>query len=163
VPDLGAGFGTLRSAPIVTAHFRIAETAPALPSDGPVVALVDGDPFHFVLRTPGADARAFALLSGGNRVFNGMSVAEIEHAARAQLARHYPGFPADVAATVRISKENLATFVAAPGNRALRPVPGRLPNGPANLLVCGDWTDTRLPATLEGAARSAEAMLRRVR
>lgn len=162
VPDLAAGFGALRAAPIVSAHFRIAETAPALPSEGPVVALVDGDPFHFVLRTPGADARAFALLSGGNRIFDGMSVAEIDQAARAQLARHYPGVPADVAATVRISKESLATFVAAPGNRALRPVPGRLPNGPSNLFVCGDWTDTRLPATLEGAARSAQAMLQRV-
>jgi hypothetical protein len=59
-------------------------------------------------------------------------------------------------ATVRVRKEQRATFVAAVGSAAARPAPGRLPGGPDNLLVCGDWTDTGLPATLEGAARSAE-------
>jgi squalene-associated FAD-dependent desaturase len=162
-PDTGLPMGALQSSPIVTAHFRLADDAALLPDEGPVVALVDGDPFHFVLRTPGGDPRAFAVLSGGNRAFDGMQVGAIEDLARTQLARHYPGFPHSAPAHVRISKENLAAFVAAPGSRALRPQPGRLPNGPRNLLVCGDWTDTGLPATLEGAARSAERLLAGVR
>jgi hypothetical protein len=61
---------------------------------------------------------------------------------------------------VRIRKEQRATFLAAPGTAARRPRPGRLPGGPTNLRLCGDWTATGLPATLEGAARSAEIMLR---
>ncbi|MCA8953652.1 MAG: FAD-dependent oxidoreductase [Planctomycetes bacterium] len=160
VPGLPAS--SLRGAPIVTAHVALAEDVPVLPDDGAVTALVRGAPFHFVLRTPGALPRHFALLAGGNRDFDGMKVDAIEAAARDQLARYYPGFDRKTDATVRISKENAATFVAAPGSRALRPQPGRLPGGPTNLLVCGDWTDTGLPATLEGAARSAETMLRSV-
>lgn len=158
-PELAAGFGSLRPSPIVSAHFHLAHEARPLPDDGPVVALVGGDPFHFVLRAPGGDPRAFALLSGGNRAFDGLQVAAIEDLARAQLARHYPGFPADEPARVRISKESLASFVSSPGSRSARPAPGPLPGGPPNLLVCGDWTDTGLPATLEGAARSAACLL----
>jgi squalene-associated FAD-dependent desaturase len=154
--------GQLVASPIVTAHFRFAGTG--VPDDGPVVALVDGDPFHFLLRTPGGPANTVALLSGGNRCFDGLSVAAIELLARRQLARYYPGFAVDEAADVRIAKENLATFVAAPGTAAHRPAPGRLQRlhaaAPGNLWVCGDWTATGLPATLEGAARSAEALLR---
>jgi len=162
VPEAAAGFGALRSSPIVTAHFVFAAAFEAPPDDGPLVALVDGDPFHFVYRTPGADRRCLAMFSGGNRSFDGMQVDAIEAAARAQLARHCPGFAAAAPARVRISKEEHATFVAAPGSRALRPAPGRLPGVATNLFVCGDWTATGLPATLEGAARSAQAMLRQV-
>lgn len=160
LPDAVPAFGMLRSSPIVSAHFALAAAAAPLPDDGPVVALPKGDPFHFVLRTPGAAMREFALLSGGNRGLDGMQVAAIEAAARAQLARFYPGFDAATPGSVRISKENHATFVAAPGSAPLRPAPGRLPGGPRNLLVCGDWTATGLPATLEGAARSAATLLR---
>lgn len=157
--DLAGSFGELESSPIVSAFFATAPGVPALPDDGAVTALVDGAPFHFVLRTPGAPAAEFALLSGGNRVFDGMSIEAIEGAARAQLARHYPGFAAATPAIVRIRKEQHATFVAGPGSAVRRPAPGVLAGGPTNLLVCGDWTGTGLPATLEGAARSAEAML----
>ncbi|MCA8976576.1 MAG: hydroxysqualene dehydroxylase HpnE [Planctomycetes bacterium] len=159
LPGAVPAFGTLRSSPIVSAHFAIAANAAPLADDGPVVALPNGDPFHFVLRRPGAPAREFAMLSGGSRAFDGMQVDAIEAVARRQLARFYPGFDPATAATVRISKENLATFIARPGSRALRPKPGRLASGPDNMLVCGDWTDTGLPSTLEGAARSAEMLL----
>ncbi len=161
VPAAAATFGALRSAPTVSAFFETAANAPALPDDGPVTALVDGDPFHFLLRTPGADVRRFALLSGGHRGFDGMTVDAIAAQARSQLARHYRGVSLE-GATVAIRKEQHATFVAAPGSRALRPAPGPLAGGPENLLVCGDWTATGLPATLEGAARSALVMLRAV-
>jgi zeta-carotene desaturase len=158
VPAAGK-FGALRSSPIVTAHFVFADGAAAPPDDGPLTALVDGDPFHFVYRTPGADRRCVAIFSGGSRSFDGMQVDAIEELARTQLARHFPGFAAAAPAQVRISKEDRATFVADPGSRELRPAPGRLDSVAANLFVCGDWTATGLPATLEGAARSAETML----
>jgi hypothetical protein len=51
----------------------------------------------------------------------------------------------------RIIKERRATFAATPEQEALRP-------GAAtswrNLLLAGDWTDTGLPATIEGTIRS---------
>ncbi|HEX6812220.1 MAG TPA: FAD-dependent oxidoreductase [Planctomycetota bacterium] len=161
VPASVAAFGGLRSSPIVSAFVETAAGAPALPDDGPVVVLVGGEPFHFVLRTPGAEQRQFALLSGGNRSFDGMSVDAIANAAIGQLHRYYASVPM-AGATVRIRKEQHATFVSAPGSSAVRPAPGRLAGGPENLLVCGDWTATGLPSTLEGAARSAEAVLRAI-
>ncbi|MCB9884240.1 MAG: FAD-dependent oxidoreductase [Planctomycetes bacterium] len=148
----------LASSPIVSAFFELREDAPLLPDDGPVVALVDGDPFHFLLRTPGASPRRFALLSGGSRAFDGQPVAAIERLAREQLARFYPG--SDGGAEVRIRKEQHATFVASPQHEGSRPAPGSRVHGLENLRLCGDWTATGLPATLEGAARSAEALLR---
>jgi len=51
----------------------------------------------------------------------------------------------------RIVKERRATFAATPEQNAKRP-------GAAtqwrNLVLAGDWTDTGLPATIEGSVRS---------
>jgi len=51
----------------------------------------------------------------------------------------------------RIVKEKRATFAATPAEDARRPAAR---TGWANLLLAGDWTDTGLPATIEGALRS---------
>ncbi|MFV3128522.1 hydroxysqualene dehydroxylase [Niveispirillum sp. KHB5.9] len=50
----------------------------------------------------------------------------------------------------RIVKEKRATFAATPDQERLRPGP-RLAR---NLFLAGDWTDTGLPATIEGAVQS---------
>ena len=59
----------------------------------------------------------------------------------------------------RIVKEKRATFAQTPTQLARRP-------GAAtrwrNLALAGDWTDTRLPATIEGAIRSGENAARLV-
>ena len=53
----------------------------------------------------------------------------------------------------QIVKEKRATFAATPEQNALRPPTAtRL----ANLWLAGDWTQTGLPATIEGALRSGE-------
>lgn len=158
VPEAVPAGAQLRSSPITSAFFETTAARTPLPDDGPVVALVDGAPFHFVLRTPGGDPRRFAVLSGGSRTFDGMTVDAIGAAARAQIARHYPHWTGLDGATIRIRKEQHATFVASPSSRAARPRPGRLP-GLGNAWLCGDWTGTGLPATLEGAARSGERLL----
>jgi len=155
LPSLPEPLGRLDGSPIVSAYVTLASDAPPLPDDGPVVALVDGAPFHFLLRTPGGDPRQCALLSGGDRSLDGLTVEAIAARALAQLAEHVPEAVLG-GATVHVRKEQRATFVAAVGSMAARPAPGRLPGGPDNLFVCGDWTATGLPATLEGAARSAE-------
>lgn len=161
LPAAPVGIGELASSPIVSAYVSLPPSSPPLPDDGPVTVLVDGEPFHFVLRTPGGEPRHVALLAGGNRSFDGMSVDAIAARALAQLAAWYPD--ASLAgAEITVRKEQYATFVASCGSDQARPAPGRLVGGPANLLICGDWTATGLPATLEGAARSAERMLQAV-
>ncbi len=51
----------------------------------------------------------------------------------------------------RIVKERRATFAATPDQAAKRPKPR---TAWKNLILAGDWTDTGLPATIEGAIRS---------
>lgn len=54
----------------------------------------------------------------------------------------------------RIVKEKRATFAQTPDQVAKRP---GAHTGCANLFLAGDWTDTGLPATIEGAIRSGNA------
>jgi uncharacterized protein with NAD-binding domain and iron-sulfur cluster len=54
----------------------------------------------------------------------------------------------------RIVKERRATFAQIPGELARR-APARTQW--RNLFLAGDWTDTGLPATLEGAIASGNA------
>lgn len=54
----------------------------------------------------------------------------------------------------RIIKEKRATFAQTPAEIARRP---RARTAFANLFLAGDWTDTGLPATLEGSVRSGNS------
>ena len=54
----------------------------------------------------------------------------------------------------RIIKEKRATFEQTPEQVARRPATMM---GFANMFLAGDWTNTGLPATLEGAVRSGIA------
>lgn len=57
----------------------------------------------------------------------------------------------------QVVKEKRATFAATPAQDALRPGP----RGPIrNIILAGDWTQTGLPATIEGAIRSGETAAR---
>ncbi len=55
---------------------------------------------------------------------------------------------------VRVVKERRATFAATAAQERLRP---RARTQIGNLVLAGDWTDTGLPATIEGAIRSGRA------
>jgi squalene-associated FAD-dependent desaturase len=54
----------------------------------------------------------------------------------------------------RVVREKRATFAATPAQLARRPKTQTENN---NLVLAGDWTDTGLPATIEGAIRSGNA------
>lgn len=59
--------------------------------------------------------------------------------------------PDETPVAVRIVKEKRATFAQTPAEAVRRP---SCRTRFENLFLAGDWTDTRLPATLEGSVRS---------
>jgi zeta-carotene desaturase len=56
-----------------------------------------------------------------------------------------------------VIREKRATFSATPENEGSRPGPV---TAAKNLLIAGDWTDTGLPATIEGAVQSGQTCAR---
>lgn len=63
------------------------------------------------------------------------------------------GLDAAQVPAMRIVKEKRATFAATPAQDTLRP---QAQTRWRNLFLAGDWTQTGLPATIEGAIRSGE-------
>jgi hypothetical protein len=127
---------------IVNAHFRV-----ALPPGTPLMTGVIGGAVEWIFAF---EDRVSITVSGADAIVDDD---------REDLARR---FWADVAKVLHIPadlppwqivKERRATFAATPEQAARRP-PATTRWG--NLLLAGDWTDTGLPATIEGAVRSGQ-------
>ena len=105
----------------------------------------------------GAPQHLAFVVSAANRSATKTN-AEFVAAAEGALRRY---FPAMAGATVRralVLRDPLATFASSPELEALRPGPDTPIVG---LFLAGDWTDTGLPATIEGAVRSGERAAQR--
>jgi hydroxysqualene dehydroxylase len=125
---------------IVNAHFK-AEPPPGAPK---MVGVIGGEA-QWVF---GFDDRISVTVSGADDMADRPREA-IVAALWADVAKVY-SLPADLP-PARIIKERRATFAATPAQVALRP--GARTRW-RNLALAGDWTDTGLPATIEGAIRS---------
>ena len=134
----------LGSCPIVTVNLWAAGvTLPA-----PFVGLVGG-PMHWVFGVrPGSDH--LSIIASGARDLASLENHEIIATATRQLARALPGFDARRIQRAVVVRERRATFSLAPGGPP-RP-PARTPL--RGFVLAGDWTDTGLPATIEGAVQS---------
>jgi squalene-associated FAD-dependent desaturase len=77
--------------------------------------------------------------------------AEIVALAEAALRRFFPAMKGAAVVRSLVLREADATFSCDPASEALRPGPVTPYKG---LFLAGDWTDTGLPATIEGAVRS---------
>jgi squalene-associated FAD-dependent desaturase len=125
---------------IVNAHFRIDP-----PADAPLILGVLGGAVQWIFAFPG---RLSITISAGDRLID----APREHLAAAiwgEVAR-VTGLSASLPPW-QIVRERRATFAATPAQD------GKRPGGRTqwrNLVLAGDWTDTGLPATIEGAIRS---------
>ena len=129
---------------IVNAHFQL-PVLTSLPSQSFLMGMTGGTAQWLFLR----DRMASLTVSAADRLAEEPSevIAEIlwQETARAlgQRAATLPPY--------RIIKEKRATFSQTPAEIAKRPpTKTRWPN----LHLAGDWTDTGLPATIEGAVRS---------
>jgi hypothetical protein len=125
---------------IVNAHFRFVPPAHLPPMIGVVNGLIE-----WLFAFP---ERLSITISGGDRLVD-MPREQLAQAiwkdicAVAEIRAEMPAW--------QIVRERRATFEATPEQNALRP--GTV-TAWKNLFLAGDWTDTGLPATIEGSVRS---------
>jgi hydroxysqualene dehydroxylase len=127
---------------IVNAHFRIEPPATLPPILGALNATV-----QWLFAFPG---RLSVTISAADRLIDAPreELAKIIWNEVARLA----GLPAALPPW-QIVRERRATFAATPAQDAKRPAAATKWR---NLVLAGDWTDTGLPATIEGAIRSGD-------
>jgi squalene-associated FAD-dependent desaturase len=125
---------------IVNAHFRI-DPPPALP---PMLGVLNAT-VEWIFAFPG---RLSVTISAGDRLID-TPREELAKTIWDEVAR-VSGSPAALPPW-QIVRERRATFAATPAQDAKRP--GATTKW-RNLVLAGDWTDTGLPATIEGAIRS---------
>jgi len=94
-----------------------------------------------------------SLVISGAQEFVEMSKEELLTIAMKDLRRVLPKAKnANIVHSIVI-KEKRATFIPSPGLEAMRPLPETTFS---NLFLAGDWTNTSLPATIEGAVLSGK-------
>jgi hydroxysqualene dehydroxylase len=137
VPDLTAP-DEFRA--IVNAHYRLAP-----PEGAPAMVGVIGGVAEWVFAFPD---RLSVTVSGADRLVD-RDREELARTLWKDVAAVH-GL-ADALPPWQIVKEKRATFAATPAQDAKRP---HASTAFANLVLAGDWTQTGLPATIEGALRS---------
>jgi squalene-associated FAD-dependent desaturase len=129
---------------IVNAHYRI-----ALRGNVPWFVGIVGGTAEWVFRKPEVLS---VTVSAADRLVD-MPAETLAPLLWADVAAAYE-LPDEPMPVCQIVKEKRATFAATPAQLARRP--GTATRWP-NLILAGDWTDTGLPATIEGAIRSGFA------
>jgi hydroxysqualene dehydroxylase len=88
------------------------------------------------------------------------SNADLVAAAAGALGRCFPAMAGAAVVRSLVLREPFATFASSPELEPLRPEPD---TPIAGLFLAGDWTNTGLPATIEGAVRSGHRAAQRAR
>jgi squalene-associated FAD-dependent desaturase len=127
---------------IVNAHFRFDP-----PANAPAILGVVGGLVEWLFAFP---QRLSVTISNGDRLVD-MPREELAHAIWADVCKA-SGVRGELPPW-QIVRERRATFEATPEQNMLRP--GAV-TAFKNLFLAGDWTDTGLPATIEGSVRSGD-------
>jgi len=151
----------MEDAPIVSLHLWL--DRPVLKE--PFVGLLDS-PVHWVFSRDhihgageaGTGHVITAVVSGARDLVE-MTAVELEDLTMKELRRFLPETLEARVLHRMVYKARSATFAATPGTEPLRP--GTKTEW-SNLWLAGDWTDTGLPATIEGAIVSGQRAARAV-
>jgi len=135
--------------PIVNAHFRCDP-----PGGAPLFIGVIGGTAEWIFRKR---ETLSVTVSAANRIVDA-TAPDLRRLFWQDVALAYR-LPADPVPPARIVKERRATFLASPEQLKRRP---QQITAWRNLLLAGDYVDTGLPATIEGAIRSGFAAARLV-
>ena len=141
LPGLNA---PVESRAIVNAHFRL-DHAPTLPEGARFLGLVGGTAQWIFVR---GDIASITVSAADDLAAKPND--EIAKTLWHDMARAL-GLPEDAQPTCRIINERRATFAQTTAAAASRP---ESCTSVTNLYLAGDWTDTGLPATIEGAILS---------
>ena len=129
---------------IVNAHFKVAPPA----GTPPILGVINGT-VEWIFAFPG---RLSVTISAGDRLL-GTPREELARTIWAEVAS-VTALPAELPTGLppwQIVRERRATFAATPAQDLKRP---GAETAWRNLILAGDWTNTGLPATIEGAIRS---------
>ena len=129
---------------IVNAHFRM-DVAPSLPWDSPFIGVIQSETHWIFVR----DNIVSLTISAGDALADkpNWEIANILWGETAKVI----GSSAGRMPAWRIIKERRATFAQTPAQVNARPGSA---TSLKNLFLAGDWTDTGLPATIEGSVQS---------
>ena len=129
---------------IVNLHFRLGEEI-NIDWPAPIMGLIGGITQWVFVR----DDMASVTISAGNDLL-GMKADELAATVWGEIAALFDK-DANSIPPNRVIKEKRATLAQTPALESHRPKPDAFFS---NLFLAGDWTDTGLPATIEGAIRS---------
>jgi hypothetical protein len=101
----------------------------------------------------GGSGSHLSLVSSGARALVGRENAELTALALEELRAALPAARESTPTRAVVVREKRATFSVAPGQPPRPPTRTGVPG----LLLAGDWIDTGLPATIEGAVVSGHA------
>lgn len=140
------------SSPIITLHLWF----DAHFVEEPFAALI-GSPIHWVFNKSSIYGRRgeglmyLSLVVSGARDLIGKTKEELVALAHDELKQFYPAASLATIVHSLVIKEKRATFSPSIAVGSTRPPVRTAVN---NLFLAGDWTDTKLPATIEGAVQS---------
>jgi len=155
IAGIGATASAMASSPIVTVNLWLDSSKAAVVPELPAfVGFVDG-PMHWLFDKSRliSGVRHLSLIASGADDLVRMDNVTITAAAHAQIQRAIPALRDRSIERSVVVREPRATFSLAPGGP---PRPGSL-TGLDGFYLAGDWTDTGLPGTIEGAVVSGYA------
>lgn len=147
-----SGLDRFISSPIITIHLWF--DAHFVPEQ--FAAMIDS-PIHWVFNKSRIFGREehglmyLALVVSGAHNLVTLEKEGLQQLAHDELKRYYPAASISRVVHSLIIKEKRATFSPTVGMEQFRP---SHTTALKNLFLAGDWTDTKLPATIEGAVKS---------